>query len=472
MTKTIKQYGRFYTPNYIVKIILDFGGYSSAQILQKHIMDNSCGDGAFLREVVHRYCTEFQKGNSDNMVLKKNLETYIHGIEIDERECQKCIENMNRIVLDYGITNVAWDILCADTLTIDQYDHKMDFIVGNPPYVRVHNLEGNYDTVKQFVFAENGMTDLFIVFFEIGFQMLSHNGKMCLITPSSWLNSKAGGGLRQYVIKHGNLSGIIDLEHFQPFNATTYTMVSRFDSEKESDGIEYHKFDDTTLKPIFQSHLTPQEILIDNAFYIASAQQLETLREVKSATPKKFATVKNGFATLSDKIFIGDFDFNDMTIDILKASTGKWSKCIFPYDAKGNPLSLDELEGHTEAFSHLLSHKEQLSKQRDIASDSAWFLFGRTQALRDVSKKKYAINTVVKNIESIRLEQVDAGKGIYSGLYILTETDFKTIQRTILSEDFIHYVKMLKKYKNGGYYTFSSKDLEQFLNFKLTMSYE
>ena len=80
----------------------------------------------------------------------------------------------------------------------------MDFVFGNPPYVRVHNLENIYGEVKKFKFTEGGMTDLFIVFFEIGFKMLTRKGSMCLITPSSWLNSLAGRNLRKYILEHRN----------------------------------------------------------------------------------------------------------------------------------------------------------------------------------------------------------------------------------------------------------------------------
>ena len=33
-----------------------------------------------------------------------------------------------------------------------------------------------------------------------------------------------------------------------------------------------------------------------------------------------------------------------------------------------------------------------------------------------------------------------------------------------LSNDFVEYIKAVGKYKNGGYYTFSSKELEMWLN--------
>ena len=51
-----KSKGRVYTPDYIVGNILDMAHYIDANIFEKHVIDNSCGDGAFLCEIVNRYC--------------------------------------------------------------------------------------------------------------------------------------------------------------------------------------------------------------------------------------------------------------------------------------------------------------------------------------------------------------------------------------------------------------------------------
>ena len=210
MAKAVKQHGRVYTPDYLVKLILDFGGYNGNRILNKHTIDNSCGDGAFLKEIVNRYCTTFLSQSNNLSILKQELETFIHGIEMDADECKACVLNLNNTVSAFGLTDVLWDIINANTLTVDRFNGKMDFVFGNPPYVRVHNLEDSYDSVKKYRFAEQGMTDLFIVFFEIGFNMLSKDGLMSLITPSSWLSSKAGNNLRKYIRHYQNLTGLID----------------------------------------------------------------------------------------------------------------------------------------------------------------------------------------------------------------------------------------------------------------------
>ena len=471
MAKAVKQHGRVYTPDYLVKTILDFGGYNKPAILKKHVIDNSCGDGAFLTEIVQRYCTSFLAQKQDLSKLKHELVTYIHGIELDAVERDKCILNLDKVVEVYGISKVKWDIINANTLTIDRFNTKMDYVFGNPPYVRVHNLEESYEIVKKFKFAEGGMTDLFIVFFEIGFNMLAKNGIMCLITPSSWLSSLAGTHLRQYIHSHQNLSGVIDLEHFQPFEATTYTFISRFTKSKKNNYIDYFTFDGEKRKAKFHDKLSYSDIQIGKNFYFSKKEHLSLLNNIKTTYGYPYVSVKNGFATLADKVFIGDFDFTEGTIDILKASTGKWSKCIYPYDKKGKPLPLKDFMKNTEAYNHLLSHQDKLSKGRDIEDDKFWYLFGRTQALKDVSKVKYAINTLIKDKGSIKLECIAQGSGIYSGLYILTDIEFETIKQLVYSEDFINYVKLLKNYKSGGYYTFASKDLEQYLNYKLSEKY-
>ena len=471
MAEHVKKHGRVYTPDNIVKLILDFGGYNTESILQKHVIDNSCGDGAFLVEIADRYCSHFLQISNDTSTLKNELELYVHGIELDESECEKCKNNLDKVTEKHGISNVNWDIINADTLTIDHFNGKMDFVFGNPPYVRVHNLDSSYEAVKKFKFAEEGMTDLFIVFFEIGFKMLAKGGLMCLITPSSWLSSLAGKSLREYIFAHQNLSGVIDLEHFQPFEATTYTLISRFSNSKKYDSVECFNYDENQLDKRFQDNISYDNIRIGKNIYLSKNENLELLRKIKLSHSYQYVSVKNGFATLADKVFIGDFDFSEGTIKILKASTGKWSKCIYPYDGVGKPLTQNDFMKNEAAFNYLLSHKKKLAKGRDIEDDKYWYLFGRTQALKDVSKTKFAINTIIKDTESIKLEIVPKGCGVYSGLYILTDIEFEIIKQLIVSEDFIEYIKLLKNYKSGGYYTYASKDLEHYLNYKLTEKY-
>ena len=167
-------------------------------------------------------------------------------------------------------------------------------------------------------------------------------------------------------------------------------------------------------------------------------------------------------------MFIADgFPFDSMIIPVIKASTGKRRKAFYPYDKKGKPLPRKQIFADKARAEYIESKKDDLLKGRAELNFPGWYLYGRTQALKDVWVDKYAINTVIRDVASVKLNKADAGSGVYSGLYILSDVPESQIRDVLLSEDFINYIRVLKKYKSGGYYTFSSKDLRQFLNFQL-----
>lgn len=347
----------------------------------------------------------------------------------------------------------------------------MDFVIGNPPYVRVHNLGLNYEDVKSFSFGKDGMTDIYLVFYELGLRMLNKNGKLCYITQSSWLSSLAGTNMRNYIIKHKNLVSLIDLGHYQPFEgAITYTMIALFDKQKTCDNIDYYTYSEENKDKVYVDTIPYEEMLIDGKFYIGTRNELSMLKLIKTTnTNSKSVKVKNGFATLADKVFIKELPFSNLTIPVLKASTGKWMKAFFPYDSNGKPLSKEELFSYPEIAEYLTKHKAELLKKQTEKQNPNWYLYGRTQAIKDVYLKKYSINTIIKSVETIKLIEVPSGQGVYSGLYILTDVPFEVLESIIKSDEFIGYLKILKHYKSGGYYTYTSKDLEQYLNYKLSL---
>ena len=463
-----KKKGKVYTPDFIVCNILDMIGYNGNKIIKKSIIDNSCGDGAFLKEIVKRYCNVYLQNNLSVEELKNDLEKYIFGIEIDEAECLECKKNLDNVANQFNIKNINWNVICANTLTVKEYDGKMDYVVGNPPYVRVHNLD-NLNEIKSFQFSKEGMTDLYIVFFEIGLNMLSKNGILGYITPSSYFTSKSGRVMREYITQKKLLTDIVDLKHNQVFNAMTYSCITILNTKNIEPTVNYYEYDLEQQKPYFIDKLTSNDYVIDNCFYFSQKKKLSKLKSVLSFTPifsKNEIQVKNGFATLFDDFFIKDnMPFTDYIIPVLKSSTGKWKKCFYPYK-NGKLISLDVLQQNEEIKKYYASNTEQL-KKRTNENPNEWWGFGRTQGLNDVSKMKYSINSLVKTPRDLKIMECESGSGVYSGLYILTDIEFDKVKNALISDDFIEYVSLLGKYKSGGYYTFSSKDVKKYLEYSL-----
>ena len=298
-----------FTPRYIVEDILDRVGYNiignnTSNIRKKHIIDNSCGDGAFLKVIVERYINACKIDKLSAEETVKELETYIHGIEIDNTLRSFTFVGLQRICDSKEIETVNqinFDITCQDAMTCDYYDGQMDYVVGNPPYCRVHDLKEKYNIVKEFNFAQGGMTDLYLVFFEIGINMLNEKGKLGYITPNSWMTSKAGYNFRKWLKKRKNLSQIVQLGDRKIFeNATTFTNITIIDKTKNNDLFRY-SFDINDIPSDGDLNLS----FIDDKFYIGNDYTLELLKKINdSSSTNNKVKVKNGFATLNDKLFI------------------------------------------------------------------------------------------------------------------------------------------------------------------------
>ena len=464
-----KENGRFYTPDFIVDSVLDMSGYCGETILKKHVIDNSCGDGAFLIRIAQRYYLEAKRANYSYSEIKSDLETYIHGIEIENSERVKCVNRLDDFFDKEQMTDIHWDIICDDTLTVTRYNGKMDYVLGNPPYIRVHNLGNYFDSIKSFSFAQGGMTDMYIVFYEIGIKMLSKNGTLGYITPSSFFNSVAGSYMRKVFVSNHYLDKICDLKHYQAFKSMTYTAITVLKNNKSDGSVKYYQFDEESKSPYYAETLTPKEFYIAGNYFFAAKEQLKLLSDVLLNSGVSDIKVKNGYATLCDNVFIRDFDFTSrFIIPVVKASKGIVKKAFFPYTNSGELIDEKEIKSDSKMYSYLKANEEKLLNRSNENSDrNHWYAYGRSQAIGDTFKDKLSINSLIRSEDDIKFADAPAGTGVYGGLYLTSDTvPMSEIKKALKSKEFTDYVLLLGKYKSGGYYTFSSKDVKTFLDYK------
>lgn len=469
MSKAPKHKGQVFTPDYLVKNILDLCGYTeTSAIIDKHIIDNSCGDGAFLVEVAQRFIGAYRLAGYSDDAIKQALETYVHGIELDTDAYTKCIENLTTLSETFNLTGVKWNITNTDALTNTRYLASMDYVVGNPPYVRVHNISTDAKFLKtNYSFMREGMCDLYLAFFELGLYMLKDTGILGYVTPSSYFNSKAGGIFRDYIIRGRSLHTVVDFGHYQPFSATTYVAITLL-TKAENDTVNYYEYDEFKHKPVNHRVLDFGDFVTDSRQLLFGGREVSQTQAILASEglPKK-CVVKNGITTLLDEFFISEtLPCTQFVIPILKASTGAWERCIYPYNENGRPIHFDVLQSDLELSKRYETYKDRLLA-RDLQKGTEWYEFGRAQGIKDVYKQKYAVNSLIRSKEDIKLVACPPGTGVYGGLYILTDLSEDELRGVLVSDEFEAYVKSLGKYKSGGYYTYSSKELQLYLNYKL-----
>ena len=239
-----KLLGKIYTPNFVVCKILDDIKFNTPKIIGKQVLDPSCGDGQFLLEIARRIIS-FSKPEE----LGKNLNC-LHGWDIDTEAITQCIANLNSLTKELNI-QVAWNISLNNSLLkhkkkdlfSEENEKKFDFIVGNPPYIRIQHLDTSQRQYIQqnYDFCRNGSTDIYIAFYELCLNLLSPSGICGLITPNTFLFTETARVMRQYFVKNKNLLQITNYGDVQLFeNATTYSAIAIFSNEK-NEKIRYQK---------------------------------------------------------------------------------------------------------------------------------------------------------------------------------------------------------------------------------------
>ncbi|MCK4348744.1 MAG: N-6 DNA methylase [Thermoplasmatales archaeon] len=429
--KERKRLGEFYTPTEVIDYILTSIGYTySHDIETKDLLDPACGSGGFLvratRRLISRYLMKFGKTDKKELrdpknwkeilsklspdeakIILESIQEHIYGLDINPFACH--IAEMNLLFQTVDLYQKVrekcpdykfkrFNIYRTDSLEKPTQKHlwdysyvafleeqeeidaikqkKFDFVVGNPPYVRVQNLtEGDKKRyAEEYKTAEKNY-DIYVLFFERGLQWLKDKGKLGYICSNRFTTVNYGEKLREYLLKNSIMEEFIDFKDTGVFkdalnypsiiilkkgsNEDYFTRVcafkKKYENISEEELIHVIKQDIGKLETekdyyeneYYETFSTPVKNLSSQGFYFIPVFRykiLEKLNKLKlrlkylSATKKQTSALFEGSSTGYKKIYIGNL--------IKQASF--YSFVRFPYDNKEYKIEKELIRTYVE----------------------------------------------------------------------------------------------------------------------------
>lgn len=284
-----KKDGIFYTPDYIVRYIVDnsLGKYlreheekfkeefklkddindenyvkREAQAYEKYqsflqnvkVVDPACGSGAFLVYVFDYLLAENKRVSSilggglfsSEDYMKSILKNNIFGVDLNEEsaEITKLSLWLKSAEKDKQLTTLDKNIKCGNSIIASvevaqgkAFDWQkafpevfatggFDVVVGNPPYVRQELLSPYKSYLESSYKVFAGTTDLFAYFYEKSLNILKPNGLMAFISNTFTKTTGSGEVLRDYLANNAELVQFIDFGTLVVFEgATTYPVI-------------------------------------------------------------------------------------------------------------------------------------------------------------------------------------------------------------------------------------------------------
>lgn len=475
---------QIFTPQHIVKKMLDLIGYHGDNIRHKSIFEPSFGDGAFLQEIVLRIL-DYAKQNGLSKEDTISMLDHIHGVEIDRQCYQLAIQKLNNILEPYSIKYQWHNLACCDTLMYNP-PMKFDLCVGNPPYTKIQHMDiyTREHIVQHYQFGK-GITDLYVVFIEYCLKVTA--GKVCLITPNSYFQNKSQAALREYLADNNLVKRIIEYGTVKVFkNASTYTAITLFDKHHISDvssdilhhnsDVEYTSMQDEHT-PAYTTSINLKKFRAKP--WIFSSQSDEVFLDSITQRPIKFGDLCNvafGLATNADKVYIIDksdaclFE-PDILKPITKASTlNDESMVLFPYEWNATTQRYEIIpenvmqSRYPKAYQYLCNNKDILDK-RDMDPGGVWYQYARSQAIQSCVLPKIAIKrTIHPDNTQCEIKELCPNTLVYSGIYITLKNTahYQLVKQVLLSEDFYRYLLLVGHDISGGYKMFIPRHVKEY----------
>ena len=215
------EHGEVFTRRWVVDLVLDLVGYDPLLDLgTMSIVEPSCGYGAFLLPIVERLvtsCRQHQTPLLDAAHAIRAFDLLEHNVEIAQKAIMIKLMDMGETIETAECLSGTW-VNVGDFLLTEHQGRDVDFVVGNPPYIRLEDVPDDVsDAYRAACSTMRGRADIYVGFFEQGLAMLSSQGKLGFICADRWMRNQYGAALRELVSSSYSVDSVIVMHDVDAF---------------------------------------------------------------------------------------------------------------------------------------------------------------------------------------------------------------------------------------------------------------
>ena len=457
------------TPQKYVQQMLDYVDYSK-KLYGKKVLENSCGEGNILLEVVKRYIESAKSEKHSAEEIKNGLNKDIEAYEIDKECIEKCKNRLNKLAASYGIEGIEWNIKNNDFLKED-VQNRYDFIIGNPPYISYADLdlETRVYIKDKFSSCKEGKPDYYYAFIEQSLNFLNETGVLAYLIPNNIFKNRFGERIRN--IMKDSLMEVIDYDNLKMFEGKlTTSSVIICSKAKKKRSIVYKNIPNELTYKIQKNNLNEKWIFNTDIEHMEREHVFGDEFNVFMSV----ATLLNKAFVISDFVEENDYYIVERNYRIEKGavrpaasprglSRNRTELIIFPYRYDNGLKKIGEnfCNEFPLAYEYLERYRDELEKSNKD-SGALWFEYGRSQALTKINTEKLLISPIVSNKVNVTI--LDQMHIPYSGIVITAKNNnlLTEAKRILESEDFLKYIESIGIKSNGNSIRISGTDIKKY----------
>ncbi len=123
-----------------------------------------------------------------------------------------------------------------------------DIVIANPPYVRQEEIKKQKPALQGYE-CYSGTADLYVYFYERGFQLLRDGGVLSFISSNKYFRAGYGEKLREYLAAKGRVLQLIDFGDVPVFEAIAYPSIILVQRLARGAALDGHKIAAVNWEP-------------------------------------------------------------------------------------------------------------------------------------------------------------------------------------------------------------------------------